>query len=315
MPRRRLGRSGVELSVVGLGGWQAGGGRTWGPNVDDGQVIAALRRGWEMGASWVDTAEVYADGRSEELIGRALCGHDEIQVMSKVGPRPDGSGVRPEEVRTAVEGSLRRLGREAVDLYLMHWRDPSIPLAETWGALGDLVERGLVRSIGLSNVCAAELQECAVIRPVEVLQLQASLLFREELEEMSPLCQRLGTGIVCYGPLAYGLLCGGCIGGDADWRSRGRESDDFFVVENFTRFFAPEALPAQQARVRAMSEVAAELELTVAQAALAWLLAQPGVTAAIVGSRSAAHIEENLRAAVVDLSRDQQQRLLGAVDG
>jgi methylglyoxal reductase len=315
IPRRRLGSSGPELSTIGLGGWQAGGGRTWGRNENEREVVRALRRGWDLGANWIDTAEVYAAGGSEEMIGRALAGYPQILVMSKVGPRPDGSGVRPEEIEAAVEGSLRRVRRESLDLYLVHWRDAGVPLEETWGAMAGLVERGLVRNVGVSNFSAAELEACAAIRPVDVLQLQGSLLYRDELEALEPVCRRLGTGVVCYGSLAYGLLSGGFSEDVVDWRGGREASDDFFVAENFARFFAPGVLPRQLARVAAVRAVAAELELTVAQAALAWLLAQPGVCAAIVGSRSARHIEENLEAAAVRLGEEERRRLLEAVGG
>ena len=315
IPQRRLGGSGPKLSVIGLGGWEAGGGRTWGRNEDDREVVRALRRGWDLGANWIDTAEVYAEGGSEELIGCALAGYPQVRVMSKVGPRPDGSGVRPEEIQVAIEGSLRRLRRESLDLYLVHWRDPGVPLEDTWGAMAQLVERGLVQHIGVSNFCASDLEACAAIRPVEILQLQGSLLYRDELEALGPVCRRLSTGIVCYGSLAYGLLSGGFSRDVEDWRGGKEASDDFFVVENFDRFFAPGVLPGQLARVTAVRAVAAELGLTAAQAALAWLLAQPGVSAAIVGSRSVRHIEENLAAAAVRLSQEERRRLLEAVEG
>jgi len=301
--------------VIGLGGWEAGGGRTWGRNEDDREVVRALRRGWDLGANWIDTAEVYAKGGSEELIGRALVGYPQVRVMSKVGPHPDGSGVRPEEIQVAIEGSLRRLRRESLDLYLVHWRDPGVPLEDTWGAMAQLVERGLVQHIGVSNFCAGELETCAAIHPAEVLQLQGSLLYRNELETLGPVCRRLGTGIVCYGSLAYGLLSGSFSGDVEDWRSGKEASDDFFVVENFNRFFAPGTLPVQLARVIAVRAVASELGLTVAQAAVAWLLAQPGVSAAIVGSRSVRHIEENLAAATLRLGSEGHRRLLEAVEG
>jgi aryl-alcohol dehydrogenase-like predicted oxidoreductase len=312
MPSRRLGEHGPELSVIGLGGWQAGGGRTWGSNASDAAVIGALRSGWDRGANWIDTAEVYAQGGSEELIGRALEGNDSIKVMTKVGPRPDGSGVRPGEIEAAIEGSLRRLRRDKIDAYLVHWRDREVPLAETWEKMAELVDRGLVESIGLSNVAAAEIAECAAIRRVDVVQLHASLLYQGDLTELMPVCRQVGAGVVCYGSLAYGLLSGRFSAGD-DWRVHGMQSDDFFVTENYERFFSGARLPSQLGRVAALEEVVAELGMTAAQAALAWLLAQTGVTGAIVGSRAVDHIEENLGAASIELSPDEKQLIAAAV--
>lgn len=314
MPRRRLGAQGPEISVIGLGGWEAGGGRTWGPNASDEHVIAALRSGFDAGIDWIDTAEVYAQGGSETIVGRALVGYPGVRVFTKVGPQPDGTGVRRDEVARAVEGSLERLGRDAIDLYQVHWRDPDVAIEETWEAMAALAERGLVRHVGLSNVPVEDLERCAAIRHVDSLQPQGSLLFRDELEEALPACRRLGTGVVCYGPLAFGLLAGGVPeGGYTDWRSGTYGMDDFFVAENYERFFSSEALPRQRRRVEALRPVAAELGLTVPQAALAWLLARDGVTGAIVGSRSSAHIAENLEAARTALAPADIERIEGAV--
>jgi methylglyoxal reductase len=315
LARRRLGARGPAVSVVGLGGWEAGGGRTWGANASDAEVVDALRHAFDLGIDWVDTAEVYAQGRSEEIVGRALRGRDDVRVFTKVAPRPDGSGVRAHEVASAVEGSLRRLGREVIDVYQVHWRDPRVPIEATWEALAALAERGLVRQIGLSNVGADDLRRCARIRHVDSVQLQASLLYTDELTRMLPACDELGAGVVCYGSLAFGLLSGR-IGErpPADWRSGGYGMEDFFVADNYARFFAPGVLRAQLRRVRSLREVATELEMTPAQAALAWLVAQPGVTGAIVGSRSVAHIEENVDAGRRSLSARQLERITAAVD-
>lgn len=298
---RALGKYGPEISVIGLGGWQAGGGRTWGPNRSDEEVIEALRHGYDCGANWVDTAEVYAKGRSERIIGRAVRGLDDFYVFSKVAPRPDGSGVRAKEVSAAAEGSLRRLGREVIDVFQLHWRDHEVPIEETWIAMAALVDRGLVRWIGLSNVDGEDLMKCQRLRHVDSLQLHGSILYRDALEWSIPLCKHQGTGLICYGPLGFGLM------GDIpprydDWRSGSYGMEDFFVAENFERFFAPDALPRQRQRVATVTGIARELGITAAQAALAWLIAQPGVTGAIVGSRSAIHIEENIVAGAARLA-------------
>lgn len=315
VPRRSLGTEGPEIAVIGLGGWEAGGGRTWGPNESDDEVVTALRSGFDLGVDWIDTAEVYAQGRSEEVVGRALDGYPDVRVFTKVGPQPDGTGVRPDEVTRAAEGSLRRLGRDAIDVYQVHWRDPDVPIESTWEAMAALVDRGVVRSVGLSNVGARDLERCAAIRHVDSLQPQGSLLFRDELDALLPVCRRLGTGVVCYGPLAFGLLTGAISDdGYTDWRGGGYGMDDFFVAENYERFFAPGALALQRRRVAALAPVAEELGLTTAQAALAWLLAQPGVTGAIAGSRSRRHIAENLEAARASLSPADLDRVVAAVE-
>jgi methylglyoxal reductase len=315
LPLRPLGSRGPAVSVIGLGGWEAGGGRTWGVNRSDAEVIRALRHGFYLGVNWIDTAEVYAHGRSEEIVGRALRGHDHVLVFTKVAPRPDGTGVRPREVARAVEASLRRIGRDAIDVYQVHWRDPRVPIEVTWEAMANLVDHGLVRHLGLSNVTAEDLRRCARIRHVDSLQLEASLLYAEELRGLLAACGEVGTGVVCYGALAFGLLSGRV--GErrpSDWRGGGYGQEDFFVAENYARFFAPAVLPAQLRRVRSLSAVAAELGMTPAQAALGWLAAQPGVTGALVGSRCPAHIEENVRGGCCSLSARQLERIEAAVD-
>jgi methylglyoxal reductase len=313
LPRRRLGVYGPAISVIGLGGWEAGGGRTWGSNRSDNEVIRAMRTGFELGINWIDTAEVYAQGRSEEIIGKALCGYDDVLVFTKVAPRPDGSGVRGTEIREAVYGSLRRLGREVIDVYQVHWRDPMITLGETWEAMSELVDRGLVRHIGLSNVNVEDVQRCEDIRHVDSLQPQGSLLYRDDLDRMLPVCRQFGIGTVCYGSLAFGLLGGGASAGDyTDWRSGTYNMDDFFVAENYARFFAPAALHLQRRRVDAVHSLAGSFGLTPAQLALAWVIAQPGLTGAIVGSRSLAHITENVRAGTVSLTATQLKQIAHA---
>ncbi|WP_273654494.1 aldo/keto reductase [Cellulomonas fimi] len=302
---RTLGAHGPTISPVGLGGWQAGGGRTWGPNSSDREVVSALRTGFDAGADWIDTAEVYAQGRSEEIVGRAVAPYPDVRVFTKVGPQPDGTGVRAAEVVRAAEGSLRRLGRDVLDLYQVHWRDHEVPIEETWTAMLGLVDRGLARWVGLSNVTREDLDACARIGHVDSLQIQGSLLHRSELDWALPRCAELGTGVICYGPLAYGLLGGHRDGGYTDWRSGGYGMDDFFVEENFHRFFADDVTAEVGLAVSRVEAGAAELGLTAAQASLAWLLAQPGVTGVIAGSRNPAHILENVSAGSVTLTPEQ----------
>lgn len=297
-----LGADGPQISTIGLGGWEAGGGGTWGPNESDVKVIDALRRGFDEGATWVDTAEVYAKGRSEKVVGRALADRPETLVFTKVAPRPDGSGAGAGQVIAAIEGSLRRLKRDVIDLYQLHWRDPDVPIEETWTAMTTLVDRGLVRFIGLSNVGPDDVRLCESLRHVDSLQVQGSLLYRSELDWALPLCRPVGTAVLCYGSLAYGLLGERTAVGYSDWRSGTYGMDDFFVADNYRRLFSPGALPRMRGYVKRLAAVAEDLGLSTVQLSLAWLLAQPGVTGAIVGSRDVAHTLENVRAGRIDLS-------------
>ena len=160
MPERRLGRDGPAISAVGYGAWQAGGAE-WGEPRSDAEVVAAIRAAVDAGMTWIDTAEVYGDGTSERLVGRALEGRrDGVLVFSKVAPEPDGSGIRPDQVRTAVRVAVTRSGSTTLDLYQVHWPDDGVPVEETWGAMAELVSEGLVRGIGVSNFDRPLVERC-----------------------------------------------------------------------------------------------------------------------------------------------------------
>ncbi|MDQ3915999.1 MAG: aldo/keto reductase [Actinomycetota bacterium] len=297
MRTRRLGAHGPEISAVGYGAWEAGG-TSWGSPVPDEQTIDAIRAGVEAGITWVDTAEVYGDGRSEELVARAV-GAD-VMVFTKVAPRGAGSGFDPASVRRACEGSLRRLGRDVVDLYQLHWRDDSIPVEETWGAMAALVDDGLVRWIGVSNFERGLIERCLAIRHVDSLQQQFSMLHRDGEDDLFPWCAEQGIGVLAFGPLAYGLLTGAItrdsVFDDADWRSGKGESSSFY-----DELFAQGKLEPNLAIAERLRKVADRAGMSTAQLALAWILSRDCVTAAIAGSRSARHTVENAGAAALTL--------------
>jgi aryl-alcohol dehydrogenase-like predicted oxidoreductase len=293
----RLGSTGPELSVIGFGAWEAGG-EVWGPNPSDDRVIEAIRAGLEAGISWIDTAEVYGDGTSETIVGTAVAGRSNVLIATKVAPRPDGTGFRADEVRRACEASLKRLGRDRIDLYQLHWRDDAVPIEETWTAMGGLVDEGLVGHIGVSNFDRGLIERCEEIRHVDSLQPQFSMLFLKH-RDLIRWCGERGIGVVCFGPLAYGLLTG-AIGPDTtfdpqDWRSGGGG------MSYYRDLFAPGKLERSLAVVDALRPIAERVGITVAQLALAWVVHQPGVTAAIAGSRNPDHVRQNAGAGDVVL--------------
>jgi aryl-alcohol dehydrogenase-like predicted oxidoreductase len=294
MRRRRLGKQGPEISVIGYGAWEAGG-TAWGANESDEVVIDAIRAGLDAGIDWVDTAEVYGDGVSETLVGRALEGRrDEIVVATKVAPEPEGSGFRPSQVRAACEKSLGRIGTDRIDLYQLHWPDESgVPLEETWGAMHELQDAGLVRHIGVSNFDRAQIESCLAIRHVDSLQPEFSMLTRDH-GDLIRWCGEQGIGVISYGPLAYGLLTGAITAEtrfpDGDWRGRA-EADGPFAD-----------LGGSLAIVERLRPVAERLGCELSHLALAWNVHQPGVTAAIAGSRNPSHVRAN--AAGGDLELD-----------
>jgi aryl-alcohol dehydrogenase-like predicted oxidoreductase len=286
---------------VGYGAWEAGG-TAWGPNESEGSVIRAMRAAIDAGISWIDTAEVYGDGVSESLVGRAISGRrDEVVVASKVAPRPEGSGFRPEQIRGACDASLGRLGIEAIDLYQLHWADDAVPVEESWGAMAGLVDAGKVRWIGVSNFDRALIERCEAVRHVDSLQPEFSMLNRRHADTIR-WCGERGIGVVSYGPLAFGLLAGAVSETttfeEGDWRAVREESDDPDDVD----LFAPEVLPRALAAVDRLRPIAERLGITIAQLALAWNVHQPGVTSAIAGSRNADHVRSN--AAAGDLTLD-----------
>ena len=176
MQTRRCGSQGPDLTVIGYGAWEAGG-TSWGPNTSDDAVVGAICAALDAGINWIDTAEVYGDGVSERLVGKALAGRrDGVIVASKAAPAPEGSGFRPEQIRAACEASLSRLGIEVIDLYQLHWPDEEIPVEEAWGTMAELQDSGKVRWIGVSNFDREQIQRCAAVRHVDSLQQEFSMI-------------------------------------------------------------------------------------------------------------------------------------------
>lgn len=272
----------------------------WGPNPPDEHVVEAIHTGLDAGMTWVDTAEVYGGGRSEELVARALEGGDDVMVFTKVAPKPSGSGFDADGVRRGAEASLKRLGRDVLDLYQLHWPDHTTPVEETWEAMAALVEEGLVRWIGVSNFSKTLIQRCEDIRHVDSLQSEFSMLRRKGATDLFPWCRENGTGFLAYGPLAYGLLTGAITAetrfGDDDWRS-GRHGMGYY-----RDLFAPDVIGDKLAVVDALRPIADRLGISPAQLALAWVVHPDWAAAAIAGSRSPAHTRDNAAAGSVQLT-------------
>jgi aryl-alcohol dehydrogenase-like predicted oxidoreductase len=293
MRRRRLGEQGPEISVIGYGAWEAGG-TAWGPNDSEQAVIDAIRAGLDAGIDWIDTAEVYGDGVSELLVGQAVAGRrDDVTLATKVAPAPEGSGFTPAQVRKACEKSLGRLGTDRIDLYQLHWPDETgVPLEETWGAMGDLQDAGLVRHLGVSNFDRGQIETCLAMRHVDSLQPEFSMLTRAN-GDLIRWCGEQGTGVVSYAPLAYGLLTGAITAEtrfpEGDWRGREQADGPFADLEG------------SLAIVDLIRPIAERLGCGLAELALAWNVHQPGVTAAIAGSRNPKHVRTNAAAGEIEL--------------
>jgi aryl-alcohol dehydrogenase-like predicted oxidoreductase len=299
MRTRRLGARGPAISVIGYGAWEAGGEPVWGTAPPEERIVEAIRAVFDAGITWIDTAEVYGDGRSEELVARAVAGRrDEVAIATKVAPRSEGSGFHPDQVREACAGSLRRLRTDHIDLYQLHWPDEEgTPVEDTWGAMSELLDEGLVLAIGVSNFDRALLERCEAIRHVDSLQQEFSMLSLAD-RELIRWCGERGTGVLSYGPLAYGLLTGAITAATTfepgDFRGDG---DD----DQGNPLFGPGRRERSLAVVDALRPIAARIGVSVAQLALAWNVAQPGVTAAIAGSRDPDHVRSNAAAGDIDL--------------
>jgi aryl-alcohol dehydrogenase-like predicted oxidoreductase len=300
MRLRQLGSSGVSVSVIGLGGVE------FGPENDDKPDPAAAARvidkAAEHGINWIDTSENYYDTRNEALIGAALAEvRAEVLVATKVAPGAAGSGTgsgfRPEQVRMACESSLNRLGRDHIDVYFLHWPDDTgVPLAETWGAMAELVDAGLVRAIGMSNYDIADIERCNTARPVDVVQDGLSLVDHLDNRSLVRRCGELGVGVTIYEPLASGVLGGKTVD---EVRAVWAEWADMAFYQ---RLLVPGRAERSWAVVDGLRAIGEKTGATVAQLAIAWVLHQQGVDAAIAGSRSGGHIQENSGAADLDLS-------------
>src|SRR5262245_52300129 len=296
MRTQRLGRDGPEISVVGFGAWEAGKSEEWGEPPPDEQILAAIDAVFETGIGWIDTAEVYGLGTSEEVVGRVIAGRrDEIQLFTKVAPGPRGTGFRPEQVGKACRKGLERLGTDHLDLYQLHWPDDGVPLEDTWGAMAALVDEGLVRHVGVSNFDRGLIERCLAIRHVDSLQQEFSMFVLDD-RELLRWCGEHGIGVLAYGPLAYGLLAGAIsmdtTFADGDFRGSGGP---------WEALFAPDVRRRELGIVDELGAIAERLGLSVAQLALAWTFHQDGVTGAIAGSRNADHVASNGAAGEVSL--------------
>ena len=304
MDHRQVGTTEVRLSVVGLGGaWL---GHDPGDPTHISRAADVLRAVDETGVSWIDTSENYYDTGNEAVIGAALRElSDSFMVCSKAAPGAHrsggGSGFRPEQIRRACEDSLRRLGREHLDMYLLHWPDKSgVPLADTWGAMASLVTDGLVRTIGLSNYEREDIARCHEQRPVDAIQTGLSVLDYLDDRSMIAWCGKEGIAVTIYEPLASGVLSDRPIAQVRErWIGTPWEDSDFFrtllSVENEDR---------TQRVVDGLRAIGEAVGATTAQVAIAWVLRQPGVIAAIVGTTNADRARANARAADVVLSDD-----------
>ncbi|MEW6337276.1 MAG: aldo/keto reductase [Acidobacteriota bacterium] len=320
LPTRILGSTGLEITVVGFGAWAAGGGGWsygWGPQ-DDEESVAAMVRAVEHGVNWIDTAAVYGLGHSEEVVARALgrvSREDRPLVFTKCGLETDSAQpmadpvrtLRPESIRRECEASLRRLRVDRIDLYQCHWPDPGTPIEDAWAAMARLQEDGKVRAIGVSNFDVPLLERCHGLRPVGSLQPPFSAIRRDSGRDVIPWCREHDVGVIVYSPMQAGLLTDAFSARRSallppdDWRRR-------------VPYFREPGLSANLALRDALRPIAKRHGCSVAAVAVAWTLAWPGVTGAIVGARDAAQVDGWIGAAMLRLVPVDFEEIAAAIE-
>jgi aryl-alcohol dehydrogenase-like predicted oxidoreductase len=301
MKKRKLGSQGLVVSELGLG--CMGMSQFYGPR-DDAESTATLERAIELGVDFFDTADVYGTGHNEELVGKVLRKHrNRVIIATKFGNQvlPDGTRAingRPEYVRSACDASLRRLGVDHVDLYYQHRVDKNVPIEETVGAMADLVRKGKVRYLGLSEASAKTIRRAHAVHPISALQSEYSLWTRDYEDEVIPTLRELEVGFVPFSPLGRGLLSGALSELPAD--DMRRKISPRFEGDNLDRNLKV---------VARLKEIAQEKGITPSQLALAWVLAQGDDIVPIPGTKRRKYLEENVAAASVKLSKSDVARI------
>jgi aryl-alcohol dehydrogenase-like predicted oxidoreductase len=321
LPTRPLGKSGLAITTVGFGAWAAGGGGWawgWGPQDDDASV-AAMRHALARGVNWIDTAAVYGLGHSEEVVGRLLRGlpaADRPLVFTKCGQVGDERDrmaeptrtLRPESIRREATASLRRLGVERIDLYQFHWPDQTgTAIEDSWGEMVRLVEEGKVRAAGVSNFSTELMTRAEHVRHVDSLQPPFSLIRRDMATAEIPWAAEHGTGVIVYSPMQSGVLT------DRFSRERVRRLAPDDWRRRSSQFREPE-LSRNLALRDALKPIAQRHDTTVAAVAVAWTIAWPGVTGAIVGARSAEQVDGWIGAATLALTKQDLDEVAAAIE-
>ena len=304
MQKRKLGKRGLEVSALGLG--CMGMSQSYGVPPDKQAMISFIRTAVERGVTFFDTAEIYGPYTNEELVGEALAAvRAQVVIATKFGIGRDAGGQqmqdsRPERIKQSVEGSLKRLRTDVIDLYYQHRVDPNVPIEDVAGTVKELIAQGKVKHFGMSEAGVGTIRRAHAVQPVTAVQSEYSLWWRRPEEELLPTLEQLGIGFVPFSPLGKGFLTG-----TIDEKTTFVSSDFRNIVPRFT----PEARKANQAIVDGLRRIAEKKRATPAQIALAWLLAQKPWMVPIPGTTKLARLEENIGAAAIRLTPDDRREI------
>jgi len=304
MKYQRLGKTEIKVSVVCMGCWAIAGDRTWGPQRESNS-IKAIETALDVGVNFFDTAEGYGNGFSEEILGKALSHRRKDAVITT---KVSSSHLSPEELTWACENSLRRLKTDYIDLYQLHWPSRMVPIEETLEVMQKLKDEGKIRAIGVCNFGRRDLKEALACSHIETDQLPYSLLWRSIEYEILPTCLENKVGILCYSPLAQGLLTGKFRSPEEvpDGRARTRH---FSGQRPLARHGEKGVERETFAAIEEIRKISEELSIPMNELALGWLLSQKGVISVIVGARNAEQVRQNARAAELKLSSETVERL------
>lgn len=307
----QFGNSDLKITSLGIGTWAIGGSGwsfAWGTQ-NDQESIEAIHRGLDLGINWIDTAPIYGIGHAEEVVGRAMKTRIEKPLIftkcTRLWDESEGKiygSLKADSIRQEVEASLRRLQVDVIDLYQIHWPDPTEDIEEAWTAMAQLQEAGKVRYIGLSNFSVEQMQRAQAIAPITSLQPPYSLLFREIEDDILHFCEEQQIGVIAYSPMAYGLLSGSMTREriatlpDDDWR------------RNHPAFQEPR-LSRNLELVDLLRDIGQNHQVFPGAVAIAWVLRQPAITGAIVGLRRASHANDVIGAANVSLTAEEVARI------
>lgn len=317
MEYRAFGRTGLQVSAIGFGSWPMSGDR-YGP-IEDDEAVRAVRRALDVGVTCFDSAPGYGSGHAEEVLGRALGSRrNDVVLVTKCGifwdpaTKTVGRDAGRANILKEIDESLRRLGTDVIDVYLVHWPDPNVPVEETFAVMDELVTAGKIRFAGASNFTLEQLRACMSVRRVDVIQVGYHLFDRRMEREIFPYCAEQGIGVMGYGSLAHGLLTGTFTSDtrfeDPDWRARGVAfGQPILKGDNFRR--------NRDVVERLKREIAEPRGVPVSQVALAWVLRNPVLSTALVGARTPGEVDQNRAGAELRLTDEEVDRIDAIMGG